>query len=107
MPQIESGAHLVTEHSMDSESSFSALEVMCRERARLADKESNYWLAKAEEWARLRLSCHKRGAPRASSGGHSSLTKAPSSEWPALILTWRVLLNLGSTVLAKSNEPGD
>src|SRR4029077_10165673 len=31
-------------------------EVMCRERTRLADKESNYWLAEAEEWARLRQS---------------------------------------------------
>ena len=63
MPQLESGAQPVTEHSMDSESRFYALEVMCRERARLADKESNYWLAEAEEWARLRLSCHKRGTP--------------------------------------------
>jgi hypothetical protein len=27
---------------MDSKSRFYALEVMCRERARLADKESNY-----------------------------------------------------------------
>jgi hypothetical protein len=42
---------------MDSKSRFYALEVMCRERARLADKESNYWLAEAEEWARLRQSC--------------------------------------------------
>jgi hypothetical protein len=41
---------------MDSKSRFYALEVMCRERARLADKESNYWLAEAEEWARLRQS---------------------------------------------------
>jgi hypothetical protein len=39
---------------MDSKSRFYALEVMCRERARLADKESNYWLAEAEEWARLK-----------------------------------------------------
>jgi hypothetical protein len=52
---------------MDSKSRFYALEVMCRERARLADKESNYWLAEAEKWARLRLSCHRRGAQRASS----------------------------------------
>jgi hypothetical protein len=49
--------HLAKEHSMDSKSRFYALEVMCRERARLADKESNYWLAEAEEWARLRQSC--------------------------------------------------
>jgi hypothetical protein len=67
MTHIESGAHLATEHSMDSQSRFYALEVMCRERARLADKESNYWLAEAEEWAELRLSCHKRGAPPAHS----------------------------------------
>ena len=44
---------------MDSKSQFYALEVMCRERARLADKESNYWLAEAEEWARLRQSCNQ------------------------------------------------
>ena len=44
---------------MDSKSRFYALEVMCRERARLADKESNYWLAEAEEWARLRQSCEQ------------------------------------------------
>jgi hypothetical protein len=77
IPQIEFSVHLVTEHSMDSKSRFYALEVMCRERARLADKESNYWLAEAEEWARLRLSCHKRGAPCASSGGpmHSNEVK--------------------------------
>jgi hypothetical protein len=45
---------------MDSKSQFYALEVMCRERARLADRESNYWLAEAEEWARLRQSSHQR-----------------------------------------------
>jgi hypothetical protein len=49
---------------MDSKSRFYALEVMCRERARLADKESNYWLAEAEEWARLRHSCKQ--PPRSS-----------------------------------------
>jgi hypothetical protein len=48
------------ELAMDSKSQFFALEVMCRERARLADKESNYWLAEAEEWARLRQSCNQR-----------------------------------------------
>jgi hypothetical protein len=42
------------------ESQFYALEVMCRDRARLADKEANYWLAEAEEWARLRQSCNQR-----------------------------------------------
>jgi hypothetical protein len=44
---------------MDSKSRFYALEVMCRERARLADNESNYWLAEAEEWARLGQSCKR------------------------------------------------
>ena len=68
MTRIESAVHLVTEHSMDSKSRFYALEVMCRERARLADKESNYWLAEAEEWAQLSRSCHKQGAAPASSG---------------------------------------
>jgi len=48
------------EFAMDSKSQFYALEVMCRERARLADRESNYWLAEAEEWARLRQSCNQR-----------------------------------------------
>ena len=75
MAQIESGAHLVTEHAMDSKSRFYALEVMCRERARLADKESNYWLAEAEEWAQLRRSCHKRGAPPAGSGEPTHATE--------------------------------
>jgi hypothetical protein len=42
------------EKEMDSKSRFYALEVMCRERARAADKESSYWLAEAEEWAQLR-----------------------------------------------------
>jgi hypothetical protein len=45
---------------MYSKSQFYALEVMCRERARLADRESNYWLAEAEEWARFRQSCNQR-----------------------------------------------
>jgi hypothetical protein len=45
---------------MYSKSQFYALEVMCRERARLADRESNYWLAEAEEWARLRQSSNQR-----------------------------------------------
>ena len=40
---------------MDSESRFFALEVMCLERARLADEEASYWLAEADEWARFRL----------------------------------------------------
>jgi|GraSoi2013_100cm_1033763.scaffolds.fasta_scaffold49653_2 hypothetical protein len=54
---------------MDSKSRFYALEVMCRERARLADKESNYWLAEAEEWARFGQSCNQRDIPPVSSSG--------------------------------------
>jgi hypothetical protein len=33
---------------------FSTLEKMCLERARLAENEMKYWLAEAEEWARLK-----------------------------------------------------
>jgi hypothetical protein len=39
---------------MYSKSQFHALEVMCRERAVVAAKEMEYWLAEAEEWARVR-----------------------------------------------------
>jgi hypothetical protein len=39
---------------MYSKSQFYALEVMCRERAVVAAKELEYWLAEAEEWARIR-----------------------------------------------------
>jgi len=39
---------------MYSKSQFYALEVMCRERAVAAAKELEYWLAEAEEWARVR-----------------------------------------------------
>ena len=80
---------------MDSKSRFYALEVMCRERARLADKESNYWLAEAEEWARLRQSC-KQWAP--SSSEPSDLTKKenePLSALPGRLrrnLLWRAKL---------------
>lgn len=52
---------------MDSQTRFYALDVMCRERARLADKEANYWLAEAEEWARLRQSGREQAVPPASS----------------------------------------
>jgi hypothetical protein len=40
---------------MYSKSQFYALEVMCRERAAVAAKELEYWLAEAEEWARVRI----------------------------------------------------
>jgi hypothetical protein len=40
----------------ERERNFSTLEKMCRERARMAEKEMSYWLAEAEEWARLKSS---------------------------------------------------
>jgi hypothetical protein len=39
---------------MDSRNKFAALEAMCREKAALAQKEMDYWLAEAGEWKRLR-----------------------------------------------------
>jgi len=39
---------------MNSDSQFAALEIMSRERAALARKEMEYWLAEAEEWRHLR-----------------------------------------------------
>jgi hypothetical protein len=39
---------------MHSRHRFGSLENMCRERAALARKEMEYWLAEAEEWRRLR-----------------------------------------------------
>jgi hypothetical protein len=41
---------------VDSRKRFSALETMCRERAHLAKREFEYWLAEADEWARYRNS---------------------------------------------------
>lgn len=41
---------------MSSKDQFAALEVMSRERAALAEKEMEYWLAEAEEWKQLRES---------------------------------------------------
>ena len=41
---------------MNSNSQFAALELMCRERAAVAKKEMEYWLAEAEEWKQLRES---------------------------------------------------
>jgi hypothetical protein len=52
MAAVEFGC--LKEHSMYSKSQFYALEVMCRERAAVAAEESEYWLAEAEEWARIR-----------------------------------------------------
>jgi hypothetical protein len=36
---------------------FSTLEKMCLERAEIAEREKNYWLAEAAEWRRLKNSC--------------------------------------------------
>jgi hypothetical protein len=52
---------------MYSENQFFALELMCRERAAVATKETEYWVAEAEEWARIRLSCRDGGERLASS----------------------------------------
>jgi len=41
---------------MISKGELAALENMCRERAAVAKKEMEYWLAEAEEWKRLRNS---------------------------------------------------
>ena len=45
---------------MDSKKRFSALESMCRERAQLAKKEFDYWIAEADEWARRKDSSDPR-----------------------------------------------
>jgi hypothetical protein len=63
---------------MNSESQFASLEIMCRERAALAKKEMEYWLAEAEEWKRFKESSgpsRERGSPlrpdwRAESNNH-------------------------------------
>jgi len=39
---------------MNPPSRFASLETMCRERAALAKKDMEYWLAEAEEWRRLK-----------------------------------------------------
>jgi hypothetical protein len=41
---------------MNSKSQFASLEAMCRQRAALAKKEMEYWLAEAEEWKQFRES---------------------------------------------------
>jgi|SRR5258705_12463201 hypothetical protein len=40
----------VLERAMYSDSQFANLEIMCRERAVLAKREIEYWLAEAEYW---------------------------------------------------------
>jgi hypothetical protein len=54
---------------MDSEIRFLALEVMCRDRARIADEASNYWLAEAEEWSQFRRSRTQREAATCADAG--------------------------------------
>ena len=39
---------------MNSKSQFAALEIMSRQKAAVARKEMEYWLAEAEEWRRLK-----------------------------------------------------
>jgi hypothetical protein len=38
---------------MKSKDNFAAFEFMCRERAALAKKEMEYWLAEADEWRKF------------------------------------------------------
>jgi hypothetical protein len=54
---------------MDPKNRFYALEVMCRERAAVARKDLEYWLAEAEEWAHLRRSdCHSLAVAQTNRG---------------------------------------
>jgi hypothetical protein len=39
---------------MNSKSQFAALEILSWERAAVARKEMEYWLAEAEEWKQLK-----------------------------------------------------
>jgi hypothetical protein len=59
----------------ERERNFGTLEKMCLERAKMAEKEMNYWLAEAEEWARLKSA------------------SVPFAESPATQLDWFVELN--------------
>lgn len=52
---------------MYSISEFYSLEAMCGERAAAAKREMDFWLAEAEEWARVRLSCNYGSDPLTSS----------------------------------------
>jgi hypothetical protein len=60
---------------MYSKSQFYDLEVVCRERAAAARKEMEYWLAEAEEWSQVRLSCNHQ---QVSSSGPTQFTKLKS-----------------------------
>ena len=63
---------------MDSSKQFLALETMCRERAQLAKKELEYWLAEAEEWARVQILL------RSVDGGNPGPTRLVSGASPNL-----------------------
>ncbi len=39
---------------MDPRTRFAALEIACREQARVAQDDVRYWLNEADEWARLK-----------------------------------------------------
>jgi len=41
---------------MKKESYFSTMEQVCLERAQIAEKERQYWISEAAEWARLKNS---------------------------------------------------
>ena len=58
-PALSRGLHFfesIRGRLRDSRKRFSALETMCRERAQLAKREFEYWLAEANEWARYKVS---------------------------------------------------
>jgi hypothetical protein len=40
--------------AMDPRTRFAALEIACREQARVAQDDARYWLNEADEWARLK-----------------------------------------------------
>ncbi|MEA2796425.1 MAG: hypothetical protein QOI87_3805 [Bradyrhizobium sp.] len=66
---------------MDSKSQFYALEVMCRERAAVARKDLEYWLAEAEEWAQLRISGDQPDPP----GSNVSHSAEPNDVTVAIV----------------------
>jgi len=73
--KVESAGHIMTELSMYSKSQFYDLEIMCRERAAAARKEMEYWLAEAEEWSRVRVSCNH---PQTSSSEQTQFARLKS-----------------------------
>jgi hypothetical protein len=64
---------------VDSRKRFLAAETMCRERAQIAKKEFEYWLAEADEWARYKDSSSDpltEDIPRSNSTGVRDIAKA-------------------------------